>query len=99
MTKRRGPRTEPWGNALVTFNHSEINSPRTTLCFLLFRKALHQSRICERNPYPLSFKHNLINETESKAFAKSKNIISISIPAAYALVMKSGAASKFEQQL
>ena len=72
----KGPNTDPWGTTLETFSETENLSPILTTWFLSERKFEIKFNILPWNSYFLNLYKSLPCGTESKAFAKSKYIIS-----------------------
>ena len=99
ITKRSGPKTDPWGTPLKTSVHLELASPIITLCLLKLRKSSNHLAISSVTPYPFILWTNLRWGTKSKAFAKSNSISSTLLPSTKLEVMKSSVSSRLLRQL
>ena len=75
-----GPSTLPCGIPLLTSVQPDLSSPIMTLCFRPVRKHLSHSRRLPVIPKDLIFSMSLWCGTASKAFLKSRYIISTGIP-------------------
>ena len=78
-----GPSTDPWGTPLVTLVHAEALPLMTTLCFLSVSQFSIHFNMLPLIPWAFSFDSSRLWGTLSKAFWKSRYIISTALFSSY----------------
>ena len=89
IIKRIGPRTVPWGTPDSTGEGVEIAPFAETCCVLLERNVWSQTPTLPPIRAAFSFLQRMAWSTLSKALAKSRYIVSTSLPDSRTLVMVS----------